>query len=318
MKILITGGCGHIGSYLANELAKVNHIKEINIVDNFQRENFGLLFFQNKKIKFFFNDVSSKKFLSQFEKKRFDWIIHLAALTNAEASLNNKKATERNNYNCTTNVVSLANKINSKLIFISSTSVYGSSNLKDISEDDFDEINPQSPYALTKIKEENFIIKHCKRYLILRFGTIVGPSIGMRFHTAVNKFCLQAYLDLPITVWRTALNQKRPYLSLIDASNFIIFTINTKILNNQVLNVLSANLTVKNILDIIRIKYPNLSIEFVTSKIMNQLSYDISNYKLKKIGFTPKKNNLKKSILSTLNFLNGTKSKDLKINYKIK
>lgn len=316
MKILITGGCGHIGSYLVNFLSKERKIKKIFVADNFQRENFGLLFFQSKKIKFISIDVSNKEFLLRFKNIDFNAILHLAALTNAEASLNNSRKTEINNFGCTANVVKLANKNNSKLIFLSSTSIYGSSKSININEDDIGEINPQSPYAYSKIKEENFIIKHAKNYLVLRFGTIVGPSIGMRFHTAVNKFCLQAYLNLPITVWKTALNQKRPYLSLIDACNLISFIIKKKY-TNEIFNVLTDNLTVKDILDIIKIKYPHIKINFVSSKIMNQLSYEISNEKLKKIGFVPKKSNLKKSIISTLDFLNGKKSRNLRLNYKI-
>ena len=47
-----------------------------------------------------------------------------------------------------------------------------------------------------------------------RFGTIFGASPGMRFHTAVNKFCWQAVMGQPITVWSTAYDQKRPYLEV--------------------------------------------------------------------------------------------------------
>ena len=54
------------------------------------------------------------------------------------------------------------------------------------------------------------------KYITLRFGTIVGPSPGMRFHTAANKFCMQAFLDRPFAIWKTALFQYRPYLSIRD------------------------------------------------------------------------------------------------------
>ena len=47
------------------------------------------------------------------------------------------------------------------------------------------------------------------KFIILRFGTIYGVSSGMRFHTAVNKFCYQAAFNKPLTVWKTALNQKK-------------------------------------------------------------------------------------------------------------
>ena len=91
---------------------------------------------------------------------------------------------------------------------------------------DITDLNPQSPYADTKIKEEAYLRDEKKLdYVILRFGTIFGVSKGMRFHTAVNKFCWQVSLQKPITVWRTAITQKRPYLDLNDAKRAIIFII---------------------------------------------------------------------------------------------
>ena len=82
-----------------------------------------------------------------------------------------------------------------------------------------------------KIKEENFKkTKEKFKFISLRFGTIVGPSSGMRFHTAVNKFCMQAYINVPLHVWKTALKQFRPYLSLKDAFKTLNFIIKNKIL----------------------------------------------------------------------------------------
>ena len=107
---------------------------------------------------------------------------------------------------------------------MSSTSVYGTQ--KDlVSEDcDIEDLSPQSPYANTKLKEEEFILSFSKNKtlnaVILRFGTIFGISQGIRFHTAVNKFCWQASVGLPITVWKLR-TVKRPYLDLLDASRAI-------------------------------------------------------------------------------------------------
>ena len=59
--------------------------------------------------------------------------------------------------------------------------------------------------------------------IILRLGTIFGVSKGMRFHTAVNKFCYQAAFKKPLTIWKTAYDQKRPYLDLQDACAVVEF-----------------------------------------------------------------------------------------------
>ena len=74
----------------------------------------------------------------------------------------------------------------------------------------------------------------------------------MRFHTAVNKFCISAVLNQPIPVWTSALNQFRPYLSLGDAFKAIKFTIENDKFDNKVYNVLTSNLTVKHIVEMIK------------------------------------------------------------------
>ena len=94
----------------------------------------------------------------------------------------------------------------------------------------------------------------------------------MRFHTAINKFCLDASLGNNITVYKTALNQFRPYLSLKNSFKVFKFTIENNFFKNDIYNALSENCTVKNILDKIKEKYKkDISVKFVSSPIMNQL-----------------------------------------------
>ena len=121
---------------------------------------------------------------------------------------------------------------------------------------------------------------------VFRFGTIFGASPGMRFHTAVNKFCWQAVMGVPITVWRTAYDQKRPYLDISDACNAVSHILRDEIFDGRVYNVLTLNATVRQIVDTIREFIPSLEIKFVDSQIMNQLSYEVSCDRFKARGFT--------------------------------
>ena len=70
----------------------------------------------------------------------------------------------------------------------------------------------------TKLKEEILVKNYYENYGVkattLRLGSICGISPGMRFHAAISKFCFQASTDQSISVWKTALNQKRPYLNI--------------------------------------------------------------------------------------------------------
>jgi nucleoside-diphosphate-sugar epimerase len=107
----------------------------------------------------------------------------------------------------------------------------------------------------------------------------------MRFHTAVNKFCWQAVMGQPITVWSTAYDQKRPYLDLFDAARAIAFIIRKDLFDGRIYNVLSHNATVRQVVDIVREFVPDLQVSFVDSKIMNQLSYEVSCERFMAEGF---------------------------------
>ena len=182
-------------------------------------------------------------------------------------------------------------KKKSKLIHISSTSVYGkqTSLVDETCEKKF--LKPQSPYADIKLIEERMLQKVSKNieYITYRFGTISGISSGMRFHTAVNKFCLNASLNDYITVYKTALNQYRPYLSLEDAFKVFKFTIEKDLFKNDIYNALSENCTVNQILQKIRKFKKKIKVKFVYSKIMNQLSYHVDKKKLNNEGLYLKK-----------------------------
>ena len=306
MNILITGALGHIGSKLLRYLKKNKKINKILLVDNLTTNKSSSLFFLKKEYQFLDLDLrNTTDELLNFVKKS-DIIVHLAALTNAEYSINKKKKFIEHNVKCSDNIFNLANTYKKKIIFISTTSIYGSQK-EIVFEDDAKFINPQSPYAIAKVKEEKLLYKYHKKdlnFIILRFGTIHGYSIGMRFHTAVNKFIFQSVLNQNITVWKTAMNQKRPYLSLLDAIRAIDFIISKNIFDNQIYNILNDNFTVKEILKKIKKRIKKIKIKFVETKIMNQLSYDVSNLKFKKLGFRYK-NKIDNDINETIKALNG-------------
>jgi nucleoside-diphosphate-sugar epimerase len=207
-------------------------------------------------------------------------LIHLAAITDAAGSFDKADLLEENNYQATVKVAEACAKTGTRLIALSSTSVYGTQN--EVVDEDCtpDELKPQSPYAITKLKEEQLVAKLCAegglKAISFRFGTIFGASPGMRFHTAVNKFCWQAVMNQPITVWSTAYDQKRPYLDLFDAARAIAFVIRKDLFDGRIYNVLTHNTTVRQVVDTVREFVPDIKVSFVDSKIMNQLSYEVS------------------------------------------
>ena len=306
MNLLITGCCGHIGSYLADNIYKIKKIKKTILVDNIKSNRFCSLFNLNKnnKLKFYLRDVNKKNSLNDF--KNINYVIHCASMTNAEKSFGKEKEMYKNNIDCLKNVISFCKKNNSKLIHLSSTSVYGKQT--NIVDENCEEryLKPQSPYADIKLIEEKMLIKNSNKlnYNTFRFGTIAGVSKGIRFHTAVNKFCLNASINENIFVYKTALNQYRPYLSLHDAFKVFKFCIEKDFFKNEIFNALSGNYTVSQILKKIRKYKKNIKVKLVKSAIMNQLSYHVSSKKLESNGLYLK-GNIENDIKKTLKLLSN-------------
>jgi nucleoside-diphosphate-sugar epimerase len=289
MKIVITGALGHIGSVLIRMLPDRFPGAEIVMIDNMATLRYPSLFDLPARGRYCFveADVREVDLRPLFEKAQN--VVHLAATTDAEGSVSNRTATEANNYNATAKVAEACAETGARLIHLSSTSVYGTQ-AETVSEDcPAEDLKPQSPYAESKLKEEKLLQSlHNSRLkaVICRFGTIFGPSPGMRFHTAVNKFCWQAVMRQPLTIWRTAYDQKRPYLDLRDAICAIAHVIERDLFDGRVYNVLSLNATVRDLVEAIAKVLPDLKLSFVDSPIMNQLSYEVSAQRFIDGGFT--------------------------------
>ena len=296
MKILITGGLGHIGSYLLENIGKIKFIKKIYIIDNLSTNRYCSLFNlpkTNKKIYFYQNDLSLKNALKNF--KKVDVVLNLASLTDAEGSLKIKNKIYRNNLGIFDNILKYCKKNSSKLIHISSTSVYGEQ--RGLVDENCKKLKPKSPYAEIKVKEENILKENKIRFVSYRFGTISGVSKGMRFHTAINKFCLYSVLGKPLPIWKSMMNKPRPYLSLRDAFKVIKFTIENNFFNNETFNILSENLTLKKIIGYFKKYKKTIKIKYEKSKLVNQYSYRVSNEK-----FTRKALLLKSNIYHDIKF----------------
>lgn len=301
MNILVTGGMGHIGSKLINKLSNSKKIKNIVIIDNFSSERYvSFLNLKNRKKIIFYDDD-----LINFNEKKIkfgiDCIVHLASTTNAENSFLNKKEVFKNNIKTTEKVLNIASK-NTKIIFASSTSVYGSQFKIINSTNNLENIFPQSPYAESKIACENIIKKASNNYCIMRFGTIFGISDGMRFHTAINKFCYQASLNKKITIWKKFYKKKRPYLDLDDCVRSIIYCAFSKDVKNETLDVVTINLKLIDIIKQIE-KIKKIKKTFVNTRILNQLSYEVISDRLINLNFKFR-GNLFSSIKKMINKLN--------------
>lgn len=290
LNLLITGPLGHIGSKFIHGLNSTYNYGKVLLIDNFSTLRYPSLFNLPSDVKFKFIEGDILTYNFEDVLKDIDIVLHLAAITDAANSFEIEDKVMKINFEGTKRVAEACAKTNTKFILISTTSVYGTQKEVVYENCPEDDLKPQSPYANSKLLAENSLarlsdIYDSFHYVICRFGTIYGTSVGMRFHTAINKFIWQAIMDQPISVWATALHQRRPYLSLKEAINALHFIIDNDIFNNQIYNVLSINVTVNDIIEEIKLYMPGVRTNFVDAKIMNQLSYTVSNKKFSDLGF---------------------------------
>jgi UDP-glucose 4-epimerase len=289
MRIVITGALGHIGSRLIRELPCAFPGAELVMLDDFSAQRYCSLFNLPVEGNYSFveADVLTANLNAIFAKA--DVVVHLAAITNAAGSFENKEQVEQVNLLGTEKVAQACLNAGAALIFPSTTSVYGTQ--AEIVDEDcpIEDLKPQSPYADSKLRAEQLLADlggtRGLRSSICRFGTIFGTSVGMRFHTAVNKFCWQAVMRQPLTIWRTALHQHRPYLDVGDAVKAIKFIIEREIYDCRIYNVVTTNTSVSRIVELITSDLPDVTIEYVDTQIMNQLSYHVLSDRFQGLGF---------------------------------
>jgi UDP-glucose 4-epimerase len=304
VRIVVTGALGHVGSRLIRDLPRAFPGAAIAMIDDLSTQRYGSLLDlpPGARYEFTEGDVTRAPLEALFDGA--DAVVHLAAITNAAASFGNAVEVERVNFTGTERVARACLAARTPLVFPSTTSVYGAQS--DLVDESCDHLRPQSPYATSKLRAEELLrdlaAREGLRHVCLRMGTIFGTSPGMRFHTAVNKFCWQAAVGQPLTVWRETFHQHRPYLDLADATRAMELFVRTGLFDGRCYNVLTLNATASEIIAAIGSRVPDMRLEFVDAPLLNQHSYRVSRERLSRIGFAFT-GNLERGIAETLALL---------------
>jgi UDP-glucuronate 4-epimerase len=195
-RILLTGGAGFIGSHVAEALIRRGmKVSIVDNLDNFYAPNRKRLNLQEIRnagdYEFFELDVRDMAALRKIaEQVQPEVMIHLAARAGVRPSIEQPALYESVNVGATVNLLEIAREFKvQRLIFGSSSSVYGVTNKVPFCEDDL-ETRPISPYAATKLAAELMCYTYAHLYgltcVCLRFFTVYGPR--QRPDLAIHKF----------------------------------------------------------------------------------------------------------------------------------
>jgi UDP-glucose 4-epimerase len=243
MRVIITGGCGFIGSHLADFLIDSNN--EVVVVDNLsigRLENINHLF-EHSKFTFLQADITDFDSI-EIVFKDADWVFHFAALADIVPSIENPNEYYRSNVNGTFNVLEACRKHHvKKIIYSASSSCYGIPDEYPTKETA--EIRPQYPYALTKYLGEQLVMHWSQLYKLpavsLRFFNVYGPRARTSgtYGAVFGVFLAQKLAKRPYTVVGDGC-QTRDFTYVSDIVNAVVIAAESN-LSGEIINIGSNN-----------------------------------------------------------------------------
>ena len=286
MKYVVTGGAGFIGSHITKKLVERGDI--VTVIDNMNTGKEKNLESVIDKINFVKGDILDIELLEGITKD-VDGVFHQAALASVQDSFDEPDEYHNVNVNGTENILKLSKKYGFKVVYASSSSVYGNPIRIPIKESD--EKNPINPYAETKLKKEELAIKYSKMgvsVIGLRYFNVFGKGQSKEYAGVLKLFleCIRDKLPPKINGDGT---QFRDFVHVSDVVNANLMSMDSDV-THEFFNV-GTNTTI-TIIDLAKtiIEYSGLNIEPIFRPALDgdvhQTKANIDLIK-KKIGWEP-------------------------------
>jgi len=247
MRILVTGGCGYVGSVLVPNLAAAGH--EITVVDSQWFGNFLPNSSNIKILKKYFSEVTLD------DLDGIDSVIHLANVANDPSVDLNPILSWEVNVLHTTQLLNLCKKSKSikSFMYASSGSVYGVKEEARVTEEL--DLVPISAYNKTKMSAERVCLSYSGDFSVycIRPATVCGISPRMRFDVVVNMFVMHAFKNNKISVFGG--DQIRPNIHIEDMSRVYEHFLGNPGLTSGCYNAGFENISVLSIAELVAEKF---------------------------------------------------------------
>ena len=262
MKLIVTGGAGFIGSHLTKYLIKKGH--NVSVIDSLRRGSLENLKEMEDKIDFQKIDILDYNAMKSVVKNT-DGIFHQAALGSVPQSFKEPEEYHRVNAVGTENVLKLAKEFGFKVVYASSSSVYGNQNKFPIKEDAAKK--PLNPYGQSKLEAEQFAEKYSQlgvKVIGLRYFNVFGIGQNPNYAGVIPKFIEQLIHHKPPIIYGDG-NQLRNFTFVDDVveANVLAFESKTE---HAFINIATGVMTSVRQLAEIMINLSGLSIKPIYEK----------------------------------------------------
>jgi len=277
MRVVVTGGCGYVGSRLTQALLDRTDF-EVTVIDTAW---FGVYLPTHPRLTLIRADLRGPVAAAALES--VDTVFHLAGIANDPAGELNRHASWEVNVLATMRLVDQAARQGVRqFIFASSGAVYGIRREARITEDL--DLMPISEYNKTKMVAERVVMSYAGAMTttIFRPATVCGCSPRMRLDLTVNGLTMQALTSGRMTVFGG--DQIRPNIHIDDLVDLYCFARDRRL--TGVFNAAFENLSVREIAELIVRRIPA---EIVTTPSNDPRSYRLCSERLCRTGFRPQK-----------------------------
>jgi UDP-glucose 4-epimerase len=224
LKVLVTGGCGFIGSHIVDELVKKSY--DVMVIDNLSTGKKERL---NSKAKLIVADIKNgSELIKIFKSEEPEIVIHTAAQVMLRKSLEEPIFDAVTNIIGTINVLEACKQSNVKKIIYTSTGGARYGNPKYLPVDENHELKPASPYGISKHTAEHYVNLYKELYnldyLIFCFGNVYGIRDDPKCKRVTSLFADQILKGEQPIIFGDG-EQTRDFIFVLDLAEFIVNSI---------------------------------------------------------------------------------------------
>ena len=303
INLLVTGGCGFIGSNFCNFICdKVNKLVIIDKITYAGNKDNIKNILNKSNVILIEEDITYHNFQKTYCDYNINYIVHLAGETHVDKSYSCLKNFIDNNITATHILLESLKNNKIPIIFFSTDEIYGESNNNKFLESDH--YNPTNPYAATKAAAELLINSYIKSYniniIIVRCNNVYG--LNQHNEKVIPSFIDNAFNNKSLNIHGDG-DKIRDFVYVDDIIDAILILMDCGV-NHEIYNIGYENpISILELAKLVlKITQSNSKLEYISDRPFNDNRYNINNEKMLNLGWNPK-HITKESLINNIIYL---------------